>query len=432
MKHWTDDETKHLRALLLLGESYASIAEKMGCPLRAVSSKILRLGLKQGVPAPFGGPLPSNSGEFRDAGPAAPAEDLAPVVDYWKRRAHDLEKDLAEGQHAKLAEEILAGRVLDMAPKSYLPVPNAPKHDHAAHGSPQSAVLLFSDTHIGAVVQPEQTLGLGQYSFDLFLRRLARLERSVHSIIRDHTATEVDEIVIAMLGDMLDGALVHSAECGQLNTLLSQFYCGGHAIAQFFRNLSTLAPLRIYSVVGNHTRFGQQHKMPTKNRNSNFDMLLALYVQALVRDIPTIKMVLSQQPFTTFEVQGYPFYGLHGDNIRGGDKILGLPAHGMGRMVGTTTQLFSRAQRDTPAYYVMGHLHRPIEVPHARGAILVNGAFPGIDNYALAEYFNSAHPIQKFFLMHPSYGRSATYDLRLDKGDGTPHHYTLPTEFTCV
>lgn len=401
----------------------------MGLPLRVVSSKIYRLGLKQCSPPPFVEPV----APAEDLASVVPAEDLAPVVDYWKRRAHDLEKDLADGQRAKLAEEILATRVLDMAPKSYSPAPVPPglHTDHEKHGSPQSAVLLFSDTHIGAVVQPEQTLGLGHYSFDLFLRRLARLERSVHSIIRDHTATEVPEIVIAMLGDMLDGALVHSAECGQLNTLLSQFYCGGHAIAQFFRNLSALAPLRIYSTVGNHTRWGHQHKMPTKNRNSNFDMLLYLYVQALVRDIPTIKMELNLQPFATFDVQGYPFYALHGDGIRGGDKILGLPAHGMGRMVSTTTQLFARAQKDTPAYYVMGHLHRPIEIPHAKGAVIVNGAFPGIDGYALAEYFNSAHPVQKFWLMHPKFGRSATYDLRLDLGDATPHHYTLPSEFVC-
>jgi hypothetical protein len=355
------------------------------------------------------------------------------VLDYWRKRAKSLEQDLAAAVHTKLAEEILAERVLEMAPVAYTPPPAVPMphEDHEKHGSPQSAVLLFSDTHIGAVVKPEQTLGLGEYSFGIFLRRLARLERSIRSILKDHTATEVPEIVIAMLGDMLDGALVHSAECGQLNTLLAQFYSGGHAIAQFFRNLSTIAPLRIYTTVGNHTRWGTQHRMPTKNRNSNFDMLLYCYVQALLRDVPTIQMELNWQPFATFDVQGCPFYCLHGDGIRGGDKILGLPAHGMGRMVSTTTQLFSRAQKDTPAYYCMGHLHRPIEIPHAKGAVIVNGAFPGIDGYALAEYFNSAHPIQKFWLMHPKFGRSATYDLRLDLGDGTPHHYQLPTEFAC-
>jgi hypothetical protein len=171
--------------------------------------------------------------------------------------------------------------------------------------------------------------------------------------------------------------------------------------------------------------------MPTKNRNSNYDMLLYLYVQALTRDISGIQWELNDQPFATFEVQGFPFYCGHGDNLRGGDKALGLPAHSMGRMVSTTTQLFTRAGRDTPAYYCVGHLHRPISIPHAKGEIIVNGAFPGIDGYALGEYFNSSFPIQKFWLMHPKFGRSATYDLRLDLGDATPHGYELPGAFAC-
>jgi hypothetical protein len=95
-------------------------------------------------------------------------------------------------------------------------------------------------------------------------------------------------------------------------------------------------------------------------------------------------------------------------------------------MVSTTTQLFSRANRETPAFYLMGHLHRPIEIPHSKGSVIINGAFPGIDGYALAEYFNSSWPLQKFWLMHPKFGRSATYDLRLDLGDQTPHGYELP------
>lgn len=354
------------------------------------------------------------------------------VTAYWKKRAKTAEKALADARQDKTAAEIVAENILEMAPKSYsatLPtvVPDKPKH-----GSPQSAVLLFSDTHIGAVVHPEQTLDLGNYSFEIFLRRLCRLERSVFSILGDHTTTDVPEIVVPMLGDMLDGALVHAAECGQSNTMLEQFYAGGHAIAQFFRNLSGLAPkIRIHGTVGNHTRWGHQAKMPSKNRNSNFDMLLYLYIQALVRDVPNIEWHLDWQPFARFEVQGYSFYCAHGDNVKGGDKTLGIPNHSLGRMVSTTTQLCARKKIETPAYYCLGHLHRPIELPHARGQVIVNGAFPGIDGYALAEYFNSSYPIQKFWLMHPKFGRSATYDLRLDLGDDTPHNYTLPTQFTC-
>lgn len=376
--------------------------------------------------------------------PAAPAPELEPAAQedvdlgkFWKRKHDDLNSSLAEARQSKIAEDILAERILELAPKSYQPAPfdknKLFKRDKGEKGTPQSAVLLFSDTHIGAVVHPNQTMGMGEYNFELFLRRLNRLERSVFSILEDHTTTPITELVIPILGDMLDGALAHSAEAGQVNTMLAQFYAGGHAIAQFLRNLSVLAPLRIYGCVGNHTRWGTQHRMPSKNRNSNFDQLLYLYIQALTADIPTIKWHLDWQPFATFEVQGFPFMCLHGDNIRGGDKMLGLPSHSMGRMVGTTTQLFSRAGKDIPAYYCMGHLHRPVELPHANGELLVNGAFPGIDGYALSEFFNSARPCQRFFLMHPKFGIAASYKLRLDLGDNTPHKYSMPdSQFKCL
>lgn len=354
-------------------------------------------------------------------------------TDYWRKRAAVAEKALAKAEESQTAVEVLCEQVLEMAPRSYQVNPliirdcafRAPK------SSPQSAVLAFSDTHIGAVVKPEQTLGLGNYNFDIFLRRLARLERSVRSIVNDHTTTQISELVIPILGDMLDGALSHSAESGQPNTILSQFYAGGHAMAQFLRNLSDLAPLRLYGVVGNHTRWQNQHRMPTKNRNSNYDMLLYMFVQALTRDIPKIQWNLDWQPFAVFDVQGYTFYCGHGDNLRGGDKALGIPSHAMGRMVSTTSQLLTRAEQKAPHYYLMGHLHRPISIPHSRGEVIVNGAFPGIDGFALGEYFNASYPSQKFWLMHPKFGRSATYDLRLDIGDNTPHGYTLPEGFEC-
>jgi len=353
------------------------------------------------------------------------------TISFWRKRCNEMERVLTEARQSRIAEDILAERVLEMAPKSYQPATFDSgmlfKRTNAT-ATPQSAVALFSDTHIGATVYPEQTLGMGNYNFEIFLRRLKRFERSIFSILSDHTTTPISEIVVPILGDMLDGALGHSAEMGQTNTILTQFYAGGHAIAQFLRNLSTIAPLRIYGCVGNHTRWQNQHKMPSKNRNSNYDMLLYLYVQALTRELPSVSWELNWQPFATFSVQGFPFYCGHGDNLRGGDKALGLPAHAMGRMVSTTTQLFTRAGRDTPAYYCFGHLHRPISIPHAKGEIIVNGAFPGIDGYSLGEYFNSSFPSQKFWLMHPKFGRSATYDLRLDLGDSTEHGYQLPTD----
>lgn len=691
-----------------------------------------------------------------------PAEEDPKRTDYWKRAASKLAKRVADLEKSRTAVDVLVEQVLDCAPKSYTTTVPIPKRKPGQE-TPQPAVLLFSDTHIGKIVKPDQTLGMGDYNFQVFLSRLQRLEEAIASIVLGHTTSDVPEIVVGMLGDMLDGALDHSVECGQSNTLLSQYFAGGHAIAQFLTRLSQVAPLRIHTTVGNHcvdgeteiltargwlrqeqildndiclglepdgktavwqpineivrekqvdrmvsisnrqfnfrgtehhrfyywipghpmlnqarwseikhsmpitiptsgrletdgagvpdqlielvaavltdgclsgnrvvvyqspskldwvkeaftksglafstrvrvrkppaeicgrpwkggetttevsfaltaearrtfyqltgisqketlpawawrmthsqferfmrgvisgdgsskpegtsftlcgktnpkwldelqalcalhgwnaslssyqpnnsnpntqyrlnlmpgcpgvslganaeieysaptgelvwcvrtptenffcrrngksyftgnTRWQNQHKMPTENRNSNLDQFLYVLVQALTRENKRIHWKLDWQPFTTFTVAEHEFFAGHGDNLRGGDKALGIPNHAVGRTVGTMNQLFSRAGMETPNYFCFGHLHRPITLPHTKGEVIVNGAFPGVDGYSLTNAFNSSYPSQKFFLMHPRYGRTACYDIRLDFPPSGGNPYTIPEPFSC-
>lgn len=403
------------------GLTRRQIAEKLGISFRTVKERLYRAGLPKSVQAATDFP-PDVTPEERNR------------IGYWKSLAEERGRELAKSQKNQTAIDVLVEQATELAPKSYQ-TPDGTSSSWLArkvgkNGSPQSALLVFSDTHVGKVVKPDQTLGFGGYNFDIFLRRLKRLERSVTSILQDHTTTNVPEIVVAMLGDMLDGNLQHAAEAGQHSTLFSQFYSAGHAIAQFFQRISHLAPLRIVTAVGNHTRWGTQKKMPTENRYSNLDQFLYAYVAALLRENKRITFKLDTQPFALFDVQGYAFYGGHGDHLKGGDKALGIPNHSVGRSVSSTVQMFATANRRPPNYYLFGHLHRPITLPHALGEVIINGGFPGIDGYSLMSGFIPSFPSQKLFLVHPKFGRSACYDLRLDLGDACPHDFTLPNEFS--
>ncbi len=351
--------------------------------------------------------------------------------DYWRKQAEEAQRKLRAKSGEATAVEILVEKAVELAPVTYAPPSFSPPVRKTSKGSPQSAVLLLSDTHIGKVVTKDQTLGMSEYNFEIFLRRLAQLERSVFSIIQDHTTTKVPEIVVPILGDMLDGALPHGVEAGLENTIFTQFYAAGHALAQFLRNLSSIAPLRVYTAVGNHTRFQNQHRMPASNIFSNFDQFLFAYLQSLLRDVPTIQFNLDKQPFALFDVQGHGFYCGHGFHLRGGDKALGIPSHSVGRMLSTTSQTFGMLDKPMPRYFCFGHLHRSITLPHARGEVIIGGGFPGLDGYALMEGFNPARPSQKFFFVHKTFGKSASYDIQLDHGDSIPHTYQIPNGFAC-
>ncbi len=361
-------------------------------------------------------------------------EDMAQAAnEVWQKRYAALRTKYNKAVHEACVTQQLVSEIRDLAPKSYSalpPVAHLRKHNA---GTRQSAVLMLSDTHVGKVVLPEQTLGFGRYDFPTFLARLKYLEESFLSILQNHTPSGVDELVVAMLGDMLDGALSHGVEAGQTNTLFTQFYGASHAIAQFLRNIAPYVPhIRVQTVVGNHTRWQNQKRMPTENRFSNLDQFAYALIEALTRDIPNIQWNLNQQPIALFEVKGFTVKAFHGDTLRGGDKALGIPNHSIGRDISTTTQLFSKNGKQSPHFYLCGHLHRSIQIPHALGSVIINGGFPGLDNYALAENFNPADPTQHLFFVHPKYGRTAAYDLSLKFAEvGTTAPYTIPQGFPC-
>lgn len=352
---------------------------------------------------------------------------------YWREEYRKATRELENLRKQTTVTEVLVDEIQSIAPKSYSAVPPVRENRKGERSSAQSAVLLLSDTHVGKVVPPEQTLGFGRYDFPTFLRRLKRLEDSVHSIVTDHTRTPIDEIVVPIMGDMLDGTLTHGAEAAQVNTVFSQFYGAGHALAQFLRNLSSFMPkVRVYTCVGNHPRMPNQHKTPTKNRFSNLDHFCYAYVQALLRDNPRIEFELNSQPMAEFKVQGYTFLAAHGDVLRGGDRALGIPAHAIGRAVSAAAQQRGKEGRPTVNYYLYGHFHRAMELPHSAGRVLVNGGFPGVDEFGMAENFSAVPPVQKFFLMHQKFGISASYDLDLTRAETTGVPYSIPGGFPLV
>lgn len=356
--------------------------------------------------------------------------------EFWKREYKTLEGKYEKVLKEHSAIDQLVDMASELAPRSYDPNPAVytPNHKGEGKGKPQSAVLLLSDTHIGQVIEESQTLGFGRYDFPTFLARLKYLEESVASITQDHTTTKIEELVVCLGGDMLHGALNHGAEAGQKNAIFNQFYAGGHALAQFLRNVSSLAPkVRIYCTVGNHTRWGTQHKMPTENRHSNFDQFLYAYIQSLTSGIKTIEWNLDTQPFALFDVQGFKFHLSHGDHLKGGDKALGIPNHSVGRMVSSTSQLFGKKGQPSPHYFLVGHLHRSIALPHARGSVIINGGFAGMDGYGLSGGFSPVDPSQTFFLVHPKFGKTATYDIWLNNAvQSEQAPYEIPGNFPTV
>ena len=297
--------------------------------------------------------------------------------------------------------------------------------------TPEEAVLVISDSHIGKIVKPSQTLGFGNYNTKIFLDRLYFLEKTVTRLIQHNVHNPVERINVLLLGDLVEGMLGHGSEIPMRELIAPQVLIASLAFYQFIARLSRVAPVTVRGLGGNHSRFPgiQAKKCPTENRFSNFDYIALGQIEQLIQvsGIDRVKMILEENPFQVFDIQGWRFKIGHGDHLKGGDKAMGVPAHSIGREINATTQRYAARGQRPPDYYLVGDKHRHMSLQTATGRWMCNGAFFSDCGYSMTENFTPGKPFQTFFGMHPEIGKSWSYELTLDRAPSVPLQYDFPS-----
>jgi hypothetical protein len=415
-KKWTEKQLEELFELYRAGTPVLHLAKRFCRSIKAIQRQLERNGVtrEKKTEATFEEDL-SNADQL-----------------YWKQRYKALSRKYDKLLENRTIVDVLAESILDIAPKSYEPAAQQYKLHPKSTGEEQHAVAHLSDSHIGQVVHANQTSHFGNYGFNKFLDRATYFQKSIISICTEHVNTPLPVLHICLGGDLLHGDLAHANEAAHVMPLFTQYYAGGHVLAQVIRNLAAyFERVEVHGVVGNHTRWGTQRKMPTVNRFSNLDMFVMSLMEALTRDVPNVKWDLSPEIFDEFEVLGYMHRLEHGDHLRGGDRALGVPSHAFGRELSATSQLYSKHGRKPINYYLIGHFHRPMELPHANGEILVNGGWAGVDEFGLSQNFNAAPPQQRLYFVHRKFGRTANYYLSLEHAEPNSGHDTFALNGLC-
>lgn len=286
---------------------------------------------------------------------------------------------------------------------------------------PHSAVLLISDTHVGKVCSPRETEGRAIYNPAHFVARLGLLERGVTELLQD--GPPVDELVVLLLGDIVEGCLDHGAEREENLLLSHQFVLATHLLAQFLMRLAGVVPaIRVYGLGGNHSRWPGQRRPPTTGRESNLDHLVYRGIEMIAgaAGIRNLHFSLSEASRQTIRVKSSVLAALHGDQIRGGEFFT----------AGIKREVYSSVLRrapdgDLPDLWVTGDKHVPQSLSIGTGRWVINGAFVGEDGYS--QQFAPARASQTLMWICPEKGRFLLAEINLDSAnpsDTTP--YELP------
>lgn len=271
------------------------------------------------------------------------------------------------------------------------------------------AALLLGDFHIGEVVIKEEVMELGEYNFDIFVRRLKFLAESMKSItVKKLRGYEINKLIIFMLGDMVSG-IIHDELKENAEDIVFQVLNGAYVTAQFILEMTKMfSEIEIEGVLGNHGRLTQ--KKHYKRRYTNWDFIFYQMLGMFLAGNKRIKCHFPKAPFLITKIHDWGFLILHGDTIH---SWMGIPWYGIQRALWKLGDLL-QGQGHRIHYRILGHFHNTGEMDRAPGEFIINGSVCGGSEYSLNAIHEFDRPTQVFFGVHKEIGITWRYHLRLD------------------
>jgi hypothetical protein len=302
-------------------------------------------------------------------------------------------------KHLTQKEKRFLGTLVTQVEQALKRIPAVTPESHS--GTKESAVLLLSDIHGGKKVYDDK--GNCLYNKDIAAFRMALLTERVIRLLTVHQrADRFDEVVIAPIGDLVDGSGIYpNQEMHQdILSFTEQIALVVAAIWDLICKLSDAMPhvkIRVEAVPGNH---GRQHKyaLPCNNFDYMVYQQLGMLSNISGKDIP-VNYSLSV-PYLNVNVKGKMVHLRH----------------------------IAPAQAETPAMrgrflgwksihnfdvVCSGHLHHPGGGTVFDADFFMNGSPVGMDDLSERMAVMS-RPSQTLFGIDPKLGVSFKYNVYLD------------------
>ena len=254
------------------------------------------------------------------------------------------------------------------------------------------------------MVSSKGTGYLGGFDTNILSKRLQNLFRDVlHTSKVYHP--NVKKLNVFMLGDIIDGSTIFESQLRQIdmNSIQQIVY----VVEQLSSHINDLAghfeEIVIHCVCGNHGRLG---KKGVNDPLDNLDYLVYWMIKERLSANKRVRLVLPESWFTVVDVMGWNFLLTHGDDIL---SWMSIPVYGMIRYRYKMTELIS----PTPLHYiVMGDKHTALDF--IASGLIMNGCAPGGSEFSLKKMQVGGLPVQLFFGVSRTYGKTWMRALALE------------------
>lgn len=276
----------------------------------------------------------------------------------------------------------------------------------------QAVVLHLSDLHVGETVEKEEVSNVNSYDIATARKRIGRLFETTSVLMTSAWPASdgaPERVNILLGGDLISGAGLHPehAETDGGTAFEQVKFAAEYISAGILRLHLALTerfkrPIEIHciSVVGNHGR-----STPGKPRTKlvslqSYDTLVADFVEASLRHIPTIRHFQPRGFDAYFDVAGWPCILTHGDRMGsgGGTGFIGPMAtiiKGHRKIVDTEYR-----QRRPVRWVFSGHFHTTGVTPFG----FSNGSGVGYGEFAKSLRADPEPAQQNFVVIHERYG----------------------------
>lgn len=285
------------------------------------------------------------------------------ILEKWNQR-DDILESIKETVSAQKVKKIKLGK----KPKKSKTKKNA------------TAELLFSDVHYGKLVEKGGEVVVDHLTIRERVRILAK--NTVREIEHEGKFFNVEKLIIAMIGDIIENADFHGVESHKG----SEFGTSKQiqiAIESVFNDLllpiaATGIDIEIPCVTGNHDRNGKD-KTYSNPGEENFTYIIYKTLQMMcgLYGLKNVTFRITEGLYISQDVYGNTIVYEHGDELKNTNKdtcynLMAKRGVQLGKVVD---------------FYRFGHWHEVVQ--YGQGRVICNGSVPGQDSYADCKGFNS-------------------------------------------